>query len=141
MVGSSCRSNDAGVVLEPVDWRKARRGRVELARLEALTVPLADVDLPMTESVRRAATLFEQLGVSNVVYVGYGMGEAGAVAASIAPDRIEPLADRLDAFSDDQIVGRIDSHSLLAVTARNDLLDTVSEIAHANPKPAAVRPI
>lgn len=123
------------------NWRNARRGRVELARLEALTILLADVDLPMTDSVRRAATLFEQLGVSNVVYFGYGMGEAVAVAASIAPDRVEPLACRLDAFSDDQIVGRIGSPSLLAMNARNDLLETVSEIANANAKPAAVRPI
>jgi pimeloyl-ACP methyl ester carboxylesterase len=141
MVGPSYRATRAGVVLEPVELAQGQRGRIELARLQALTVPLADLDLPMTESVRRSAMLFEQLGFSNVVYFGYGMGEAVAVAASIAPDRVEPLAARLDAFSDDQILGMIDSDPVLAVRARNVLLDTVSEIVGANPKAGVLRPI
>ena len=122
------------------NWREKRRVRVESARLEALTVPLADLDLPMTESVRRAAMLFEQLGVSTVMFFGYGRGEAVAVAAVIAPDRVEPLAERLAAFSDGEIIGRIASGLWLAASARNGLLETATEIVRANPKPGAVRP-
>ncbi len=85
--------------------------------------------------------LFDRLPVSAVLFYGYGMGEAVAVAATIDSARVEPLIEALQGFSDEEILGRPDVDSLRmrqAVMSRNDLIDVVHEIVSANPKAGAI---
>jgi hypothetical protein len=118
-------------------WRDKRRVREETARLQALVVQVEDLQIPMTESVRRAAVVCDALGFSAVLHYGYGMGEAVAVAASMAPTLVEPLANACRDVTDDQLFGRPDTDFQRAVRCRNDLIDVVRRIVSANPKPGA----
>ena len=66
----------------------------------------------MTVQTRRVALLFDRtLGGSTVLFYGYGMGEAVAVAATIDPGRVEPLIEAMQAFTDDEILGHPDAES------------------------------
>jgi hypothetical protein len=95
----------------------------------------------MTAATKRVALLFDQLGFSTVLFYGYGMGEAVAVAATIDPTHVEPAVEAMKAFTDEEILGHPDvdpRRMRQAVTRRNDLIDVVREIVSANPKPGAI---
>ena len=95
----------------------------------------------MTVETKRVALLFDQLGFSSVIFYGYGMGEAVAVAATIDSARVEPLVEAMQAFTDEEILGHPDTdprRMRQAVSSRNDLLDVVREIVSGNPKPGAI---
>ena len=95
----------------------------------------------MTAATKRVALLFDQFGFSSVIFYGYGMGEAVAVAATIDRTRMEPLVEAMQAFTDEEILGHPEADSRRvqqAVSSRNDLIDVVREIVIANPKPGAI---
>ena len=96
----------------------------------------------MTAQTRRVALLFDRtLGGSTVLFYGYGMGEAVAVAATIDPGRVEPLIEAMQAFTDEEILGHPDAEParmLMAVTSRNDLMNVVRESVTTHPKPGAI---
>lgn len=134
-------------VVEPVKawfgdrlrWRQRQRVRAETARLEAMTVRMVDLTIPMTPQVKRLAVLVERLP-SNVLSFGYGKAEALAVAAAADPERIDPLVAALKSFADDEILGvpQADRHrAQVAVTCRNDLMEAVREIVSSRAKPGA----
>jgi hypothetical protein len=88
--------------------------------------------------LRGFAALFDRLRYSAVLHFGYGMGEALALAATIDPRRIEPLALALCAFTDHEIRGHLDSdqqRTMIAVSTRNDLVGVVRTLVSAHPKP------
>jgi hypothetical protein len=122
-------------------WRRRRQVRAEVDRLRAMVVPAASLQCAMTAATKRVALLFDRLPVSTVLFYGYGMGEAVAVAATIDSSRVEPLTDALQAFTDEEILGHPDvdpRRMRQAVSSRNDLLDLVREIVSAHPKPGAI---
>jgi hypothetical protein len=106
-----------------------------------MVVPAASLQCAMTAETKRVALLFDRLPVSTVLFYGYGMGEAVAVAATIDSARVEPLVEAMQAFTDEEILGHTDvdpRRMRQAVTSRNDLIDVVREIVSANPKPGAI---
>jgi hypothetical protein len=106
-----------------------------------MAVPAALLQCPMTAETRRVTLLFDRLAFSTVLFYGYGMGEAVAVAATIDSGRVEPLVEAMQGFTDEEILGHpeVDSRRMRqAVTSRNDLIDVVREIVRANPKPGAI---
>ena len=122
-------------------WRRRRQVRAEVDRLQAMVVPAVSLHCAMTVETKRVALLFDQLGFSSVIFYGYGMGEAVAVAATIESARVEPLVETMQAFSDEEILGHPDTdprRMRQAVSSRNDLLDVVREIVSGNPKPGAI---
>lgn len=117
-------------------WRDKRRFRAWNAVMQPLTVPLADVTAPMSPATRRVAGLVDATGVSRVFDLGYGIGEAVAVAADLAPERILSLVDRLAGFDDDAIRGVPDTRDVhAAVHARNNLVEVCRDVLTAHPKP------
>jgi hypothetical protein len=122
-----------------VRWRHRRRVRAETARLEAMTVRMVDLRIPMTPPIKRLAVLLERLP-SMVLSYGYGKAEALAIAATTDPDRIDPLVAALKSFTDNEILGHPDAdrhRAQVAVTCRNDLMEAVRDIVSAQPKPGA----
>jgi hypothetical protein len=106
-----------------------------------MVVPAASLQFAMTAETKRVALLFDRLPVSTVLFYGYGMGEAVAVAATIDSARVEPLVEALKAFADEEILGHpeVDPRRMQeAVASRNDLIYVVREIVSANPKPGAI---
>ena len=76
-----------------------------------------------------------------MLFYGYGIGEAVAVAATIDSARVEPLVEALQEFTDDEILGHADvdlRRLLQAVSRRNDLIAVVREIVSEDPKPGAI---
>jgi hypothetical protein len=106
-----------------------------------MVVPAAALLLPTSAQTRRVALLLDQMGSSTVVFYGYGMGEAVAVAATIDPGRVEPHIAALDAFTDEEILGHpdVDPHRMRsAVRFRNDLIEVIRDIVSRHPKPGAI---
>lgn len=64
------------------------------------------------------------------------------LAASLVPHRVDPLIDAMRAFTDEDLLGfpgGDQTRLFAAVASRNDLMDVITEIAGAHPKPGAIR--
>jgi hypothetical protein len=106
-----------------------------------MVVPAASLQIAMTVATKRAALVFDRLPASSVLFYGYGMGEAVAVAATIDPTRVEPFIEAMQTFTDEEILGHPDADPRRmrhAASSRIALDNVVREIVSANPKPGAI---